>query len=104
VRRLVYLAGARRDLLAILRYVSRDAGSVKVGRRFVDVLRGQCAKLASLPGTLGTARPELLPEIRSFPCRGYVIFFRYRDGILEVVNILEGHQDIDARFGRRGLD
>jgi len=27
-----------------------------------------------------------------------VIFFRYRDDMLEVVNILEGHRDIDAFF------
>ena len=55
---------------------------------------GQCARLASLPGTLGRARPDL----RSFPFGNYVIFFRYRDDVLEVVNVLEGHRDIDAFF------
>lgn len=27
-----------------------------------------------------------------------MIFFRYRDDVLEVVNVLEGHRDIDAAF------
>lgn len=27
-----------------------------------------------------------------------MIFFRYRDDMLEVVNILEGHRDIEAFF------
>ena len=27
-----------------------------------------------------------------------MIFFRYRDDVLEVINVLEGHRDIDAFF------
>jgi len=30
--------------------------------------------------------------------RTYVIFFQYRDNALEIVNILEGHRDLDAHF------
>ena len=30
--------------------------------------------------------------------KGYVIFFRYADHRFEVVNILEGHRDIEAFF------
>ena len=29
---------------------------------------------------------------------GYVIFFRYKGDVLEIVNVLEGHRDIDAYF------
>jgi plasmid stabilization system protein ParE len=61
-------------------------------------LQQQCGKLASLPGTLGRARPDLLPDIRSFPYRGYVIFFRYESDTLEVVNVLEGHRDFESLF------
>jgi plasmid stabilization system protein ParE len=98
VRRLVYLASARRDLVEILEYITRQSGSVAIGRRFVDQLRQQCAKLASLSGTLGRARPELRPDIRSFPVKGYVIFFRYSGDMLEVVDILEGYRDVEAHF------
>jgi plasmid stabilization system protein ParE len=98
VRRLVYLASARRDLVEILEYITRQSGSVAIGRRFVDQLRQQCAKLAGLAGTLGRARPELRSDIRSFPFKGYVIFFRYSGDTLEVVDILEGHRDVEAHF------
>ncbi len=51
-----------------------------------------------MPGTLGRARPELGADLRSFPFRGHVIFFRYAGDTLEVVNVLEGHRDIEAAF------
>ncbi len=98
MRRLVYLAAAQRDLLSILDYITRESGSVAIGSAFTDRLQARCAKLASLPGMLGRARPELRPDIRSAACGNYVIFFRYRDDMLEVVNVLEGHRDIAAFF------
>jgi toxin ParE1/3/4 len=64
----------------------------------VAQLRRRCHELAGLPGTLGRARPELGLDIRSVSHQGYVIFFRYVEGRFEVVNILEGHRDIDAFF------
>ena len=47
---------------------------------------------------MGRARPELRSDIRSFAFRDYVIFFRYIDDVFEVVNILEGHRDIDTYY------
>ncbi|MBP7000569.1 type II toxin-antitoxin system RelE/ParE family toxin [Amaricoccus sp.] len=98
MRRLVYLAAAERDLISILDYVTRESGSAAIGLAFTKRLQARCARLAALPGTLGRARPELWPDLRSFPVGNYVIFFRYRDDVLEVVNVLEGHRDIDAFF------
>jgi plasmid stabilization system protein ParE len=98
VRKLVYLAAARSDLREILEYITKESGSLAVGQGFTEILRRQCRKIASLPGTLGRARPELRPDIRSFAFRGYVIFFRYEAKTFEVVNILEGHRDIVAYF------
>ena len=98
MRQLVYLASARRDFAAILEYITRESGSLAIGQGFVDVLRQQCKKLASLPGTLGRARSELRPDIRSFAFKGYVIFFRYERQKFEVVNVLEGHRDVITYF------
>lgn len=82
----------------ILIFITTQSGSRAAGYGFVDLLRHQCRRLAALPGTLGRARPELLPNIRSFAFKGYVIFFQYQGDLLEVVNILEGHRDIEAYF------
>jgi plasmid stabilization system protein ParE len=100
--RLVYLSSARQDFRDILRYITVESGNRSVGRAFVDRLQQQCRKLASLPGTMGRARPELRPDIRSAAFRGYVIFFRCDAETFEVVNVLEGHRDIDSYFEDTG--
>lgn len=87
------LPSALADLVSILEYITRESGSIIIGRRFVGELRQKCRLLASLPGTLGRVRPELRSDIRSTHFKGYVIFFRYIDDRFEVVNTLEGHRD-----------
>ncbi len=96
--RLKMLPSAQADLVTILEHITRESGSLVIGRRFVAALRLKCRELAALPGTLGRARPELRPDIRSFPLKGYVIFFRYAGDTFEVVNIIEGHRYIEALF------
>jgi len=86
----------RADLVGIVEYITREGGSLVIGRRFVSDLSRKCRALASLPGTIGRARPELRPDIRSFAYKGYVILFGYKDDFFEVVNIIEGHRDIEA--------
>ncbi|WP_210382273.1 type II toxin-antitoxin system RelE/ParE family toxin [Jiella sonneratiae] len=94
------MRSARTDLVEILTDVTRQSGSLSVGRRFIDLLRLKCATPLGLPGLLGTPRPELRRDIRSYAFRGYVIYIRYLDDreTLEIVNILEGHADVDAHF------
>ncbi|TWB63837.1 plasmid stabilization system protein ParE [Nitrospirillum viridazoti] len=82
----------------ILEFITTESGSLSAGLGFVDMLRHQCRKLALLPGTLGRARPELRPDIRSFAFKGYVIFFRYGPDNVEIVNVFEGHRDVIAHF------
>ncbi len=98
MRRLAYNATARRNLSEIQAYISRQSKNKAIGQAFAGTLRQQCRKLAALPGTLGRPRPEIRPDLRSFPYRGYIIFFRYLPDIFEVVNILEGHRDLPAYF------
>ena len=98
MRRLVYLSAARDDLIDILRYVATESGSHEVARNFVSRLQEKCRGLARLPGTLGTARPELRPDLRSTPSHGYVIFFRYTADAIEIVNLLHASRDILTRF------
>jgi toxin ParE1/3/4 len=96
--RLKMLPSAQADLVNILEHITRESGQLTIGRRFVGALRQQCRDLAALPGTLGRVRPELRPDIRSFPYKGYVILFRYVGDTFEVANIIEGHRDIEALY------
>lgn len=102
--RLRMLPSAQTDLVYLLEHITRETGNLQVAMRFVGALRQKCSDLASLPGALGRARPELRPDVRSFPFRGYVIFFRYRDDYFEVANIVEGHRDVDALFSQHNPD
>ena len=66
-----------------------------MGERLADQLFDRCEQLASLPGTIGRARPELREDMRSAVHKSYVIFFRYDGDVFEVVN---WHRDIDAFY------
>jgi plasmid stabilization system protein ParE len=98
LRELIYLKAAQSDLTQLLTYLAREAGSVPTAQAFVTAIREQCRKLATLPGSLGRPRPELRPDMRSFAFRGYIIFFRYQDDTVEIVNILERHRDVESYF------
>lgn len=98
MRKLTYTSAAKEDLARTALYIAQQSGSRDIAIAFTNQLREKCRRLASLPGTLGSARPELRPDIRSMPAYGYVIFFRYRDGMVEIVNILHGSRDVDGYF------
>lgn len=65
MRRAVFLASVQTDLVDILTHLARVSGSLAVAQSFVAQLRRRCHEPAALPGTLGRARPELRPDIRS---------------------------------------
>lgn len=101
MRQLLYSRAADRDFIAIARFIRDGSGSRQAGTEFVNLLRQQCRRLAALPGTLGRARPELRPDMRSFAVRGYLIFFRYEGSAVEIVRIIERHRDLAAQFDDR---
>ena len=102
MRKLRFTADADRDLVDVALHIATQSGSRDIALTFTGRLRAKCRDLASLPGILGTARPELRADVRSTPCQGYVIFFRYRDDVLEVINVLHGSRDIAAYFDEPG--
>lgn len=98
MHQLRYTDEADSNLADIALHIANESSNRDVAVNFVKRLRAKCRQLASLPATLGTARPELRSDIRSTPCQGYVIFFRYQGDVLEIVNILHGSRDIVSYF------
>ena len=47
---------------------------------------------------MGSARPELGQGTRSTPHKGYIIFFRYAEDAVEIINILHASRDVIAYF------
>ena len=98
MRRLRFSAAANVDLASIAEYIADSSGSRIVAERFTAELRQKCKDLAASPIQMGRPRPELGSDLRSHPVGNYLIFFRYIGDLLEVVNDLEGHRDIEAFF------
>lgn len=63
-----------------------------------DKLLAKIERLALLPGTLGSAREELGPGFRSTPHKGFIVYFRYSDDALEIIDVLDGRRDTRAHF------
>jgi plasmid stabilization system protein ParE len=102
--RLVLSTPALRDLAAIEERIEEASGSSEAAENFVKLIVNKCNHLASFETRVGRPRPELLPDLRSFPFRGYVIFFRYVADSFYVVNVLYGARDIDAYFSDVYMD
>ena len=65
--------------------------------RFLDTLYSKFQRLARHP-LLGQSCPALAPELRLFPVKHYVIFYRpLADGI-EVVRVVHGARNIESLF------
>jgi len=101
VARLKYLDAAKNDLAEIARYITSESGNRNIAINYISRIRAYCRNLAATETSQrGTARPELMDGMRSEPFGNYVIFFRYHGNVLEIVNILEGHRDIQAYFSK----
>lgn len=99
-RVLRYSDSALDGLADIAFSIAFAAGDESVGTGFTDQIRAKCRAFASLPGLLGSPRPELAERLRSFPFKGHVILFRYEDDLVEIVNVLNGRRDLAALYER----
>lgn len=82
---------ARLDLVEVWSYIADDneAAADQVLRCIDSVL----SMLADTP-LAGRARPELRPEIRSFPVGNYILFYRVLPDAVDVVRVLSRYRDI----------
>jgi plasmid stabilization system protein ParE len=90
------LAGARADLREIHHHLEQIFEDYRTADSVIEQLVQQCERLAELSGTMGRPRPEFGTDIRSFPFRGYVIFFRYVGDELHVIRIVSGRRDLET--------
>jgi toxin ParE1/3/4 len=89
----VVTAEAESDLEGIATYISEQ--SVEIALRFVQELREKCESLADAPrGYPLVPRHEHL-GIRRRPFGNYLIFYRVRPDVIEVVHVLHGARDYE---------
>lgn len=90
---------ARDDLDEI--WVTIAVDNVDAADRVTDQIHATAALLASNPN-MGRARPELLPELRSFPTKTpYIIYYAPEPkgkGVV-IVRVLHHARDVESAFG-----
>lgn len=85
---------ARRDLLAIGRYIAQD--NPVAARRWVERLQTRARQAATMP-MAGRVVPELLRhDIREVFVRTYRIVYRVREDAIDVLTVFEGHRLFDT--------
>jgi toxin ParE1/3/4 len=86
---------ARADLVAIWSYIAAHSvdSAERLNARFYD----EFTTLSRHP-LMGRSRPELAPELRSFPVGNYIIFYRPLQNGIEVMRVLSTARDIDTLF------
>jgi toxin ParE1/3/4 len=83
------------DLDDIWLNIARD--NLPAADAFIDHLTERFEVLCQSP-FIGAACPELAPDLRRLPTRGYVIFYSVRGKLLVVERVLHGARDIEALF------
>jgi len=91
--RVVVRPRALADLAEIWAFIAED--SVKHADKFAALIDDHFATLARRPH-LGRSRPELAPDLRSFPVGQYVIFYMPLPKGVEIVRVLHGARDTES--------
>jgi len=87
--------------LSIWFYIALD--NVVAADNLLDDIDSSCQLLAMQPQA-GRLRPELAPELRSFPVGRYVVFYQPQDDGIEVVRVLHSARDIESISEDGGFD
>jgi toxin ParE1/3/4 len=86
---------AATDLNAIWRFIAQE--NPAAADQFLDRLYHAFVSLAHAPH-IGAQRFHLAPELRLFPVREYLIFYRPIDDGVEIVRVLHGKRNITQEF------
>lgn len=84
---------ADRDLDEIWLYIAMD--NIAAADTLLDRI-GQRCHLAAKQTMMGRARPELAPNLRSFPVGNYVVFYVPQPDGIAVVRVLHSARDVQS--------
>lgn len=91
---------SRRDLVAAALHATKKAGTPSAGMAVIDQLAAAMALLAQFP-SLGRARDEIRPRLRSYPSKPFILFYRRTRNGIHVHRILHQRQDVRGAFPKR---
>ena len=90
MKKLFWTDRARRDLLAIGRYIARD--NPRAARTWVERLRARARQAAEMPLAGRTVPERQDQEVREVILRNYRIVYRLHKDAIHVLTVFEGHR------------
>ena len=97
----VYLPDAVDDLQVIWSFVAEQAKDPAIADRLIDNIDDTARVFAANPD-IGTPRPDLADELRSFVAGRYVVLYSPIPNGIEIVQVIHGARDVPTRFrGKR---
>lgn len=90
---LVKAPKAEADLIDIWLYVAEDQPIN--ADRLLDRLNDAALLISETP-LMGVDRPDLSKDIKSFPVENYILFYRIKPDVLELVRVLSASRDIGS--------
>lgn len=83
---------AEQDLIDIYLYVERE--NPAAAEKLLRDINAKCQAIARHP-MIGRARPELRPDLRSFPYGAYLVLYRIVDGGVEIVRVVHAARNLE---------
>ena len=93
-KRIVWAPKAREDLLNVWRYFAQVA-SPDIADKLLRDIRLVADRLGERP-LLGRAREEVMPGLRSVRAHPYAVFYRAKNGSVEIVRVLHERRNLSA--------
>ena len=86
---------ARQDLDDIWFHIAGD--NIAAADKVISQIVERFDMLARQP-LIGEACPEVLPDLRNFPIRPYVIYYATQDDEVVIARVLHGARDVRRQF------
>jgi toxin ParE1/3/4 len=94
---LLFDRDAKKDLRQIVHYIGVEQIRPNTARNVALKIYRECRRYARNP-LLGESRDDLLPGIRIFTIRPYVVFYFPLDDGIQVARVIHGARDYPALF------
>jgi toxin ParE1/3/4 len=91
---------AERELDKIFVYWAQRAG-VEVADRLIDSIEERFIALSDFPDA-GRECDEIAPDVFRFPAGKYLIYYRKKRSIIDVVHVFHGARDLARAFTPEG--